>query len=150
MTLTFWPKIYRWLPFIVLHLCMKYLGWKLIKLLHYSKVWTDRLMDSQTDRVITKGLRHLRWRGPLSPYQTVQPLLNIAYKRPKWAFIEPKQGAPVSARAFNIQYSIMKAVAEDSVLLCFLPDRQTHRQTPDKVISTCMCHYASQATQKEE
>ena len=39
---------------------MKSVGQTLFELSRYNEVWTDR----QTDKVITKGLPHLRWRGP--------------------------------------------------------------------------------------
>ena len=62
------PKIYRCLPFFILHLCMKYVGRTLFELSRYNKVWTDRQTDRRTDRVITIGLPHLRWRGPNYKY----------------------------------------------------------------------------------
>ena len=43
---------------------MKFVGWEILELLHYNKVWTDGRTDRQTDKVITIGLPHLPWRGP--------------------------------------------------------------------------------------
>ena len=66
MTLTFDPKIYRRLPFFILHLCMKSVGQTLFELSRYNEVWRDGKTDGRTDRrrVVTVGLPHLRWRGP--------------------------------------------------------------------------------------
>ena len=44
-SLTFWPRIYRCLPFTILYLCMKFVGWEIVKLLHYIQVWTDGQSD---------------------------------------------------------------------------------------------------------
>ena len=43
---------------------MKSVGRTLFELSRYNEVWTDRRTDGQTDKVITIGLPHLRWRGP--------------------------------------------------------------------------------------
>ena len=67
------PKIYRCLPFFILHLCMKYEICKsntvrVIALQRSVDRRTDRQTDGwtdrQTDKVISIGLPHLRWRGP--------------------------------------------------------------------------------------
>ena len=63
------PKIYRCLPFPILYLCMKYEVCRLrefwvIALQQSVDGQMDRRADRQTDRVITIGLPHLRWRGP--------------------------------------------------------------------------------------
>ena len=52
-------KIYRRLPFIVLPLCMKSLGWKIFAVSRHNKVWTDW----RTDEVNTIGL-HIFDGGP--------------------------------------------------------------------------------------
>ena len=43
---------------------MKSVGRTLFELSRYNEVWTDGRTDRQTDKVITIGLPHLRWRGP--------------------------------------------------------------------------------------
>ena len=63
------PKIYRCLPFFILHLCMKYEVCRsntvrVIALQRNVDRRTDRQTDGQTDKVITIGLPHLWWRGP--------------------------------------------------------------------------------------
>ena len=63
------PKIYRCLPFFILHLCMKYEVCRsntvrVIALQRSVDRQTDGQTDGRTDKVITIGLPHLRWRGP--------------------------------------------------------------------------------------
>ena len=63
------PKIYRCLPFFILHLCMKYEvsrsnTFRVNALQRSVDRRTDRQTDGRTDKVITIGLPHLRWRGP--------------------------------------------------------------------------------------
>ena len=66
------PKIYRCLPFFILHLCMKYEvsrsnTFRVIALQRkcgQTDRRTEGQTDGQTDKVITIGLPHLRWRGP--------------------------------------------------------------------------------------
>ena len=59
------PKIYRCLPFFILHLCMKYEVCRsnTVRVIALQRS-VDRRTDGQTDKVITIGLPHLRWRGP--------------------------------------------------------------------------------------
>ena len=47
---------------------MKSVGQTLFELSRYKEVWTDGQTDRQTDKVITIGLPHLRWRGPNKCY----------------------------------------------------------------------------------
>ena len=53
---------------------MKSLGRTLFDLSRYNEVWTDRQTDGQTDKVITIGLPHLRWRGPNKVTQIISVL----------------------------------------------------------------------------
>ena len=58
------PKIYRCLPFFILHLCMKY---EVCRSNTFRVIALQRKCgqtDGRTDKVITIGLPHLRWRGP--------------------------------------------------------------------------------------
>ena len=59
------PKIYRCLPFFIPHLCMKYEVCRLntVRVIALQQS-VDRRTDGQTDKLITIGLPHLRWRGP--------------------------------------------------------------------------------------
>ena len=59
------PKIYRCLPFFIFHLCMKYEVFRsnTVRVIALQRS-VDRRTDGQTDKVITIGLPHLRWRGP--------------------------------------------------------------------------------------
>ena len=43
---------------------MKSVGRTLFELSRYNEVWTDGRTDRRTDKFITIGLPHLRWRGP--------------------------------------------------------------------------------------
>ena len=82
------PKIYRRLPFFILHLCMKYEvcrsnTLRVIALQRSVDRRTDRQTDGQTDRqtdrVITIGLPYLRWRGPKYKNKRKQPLDPLSY-----------------------------------------------------------------------
>ena len=63
------PKIYRRLTFFILHLCMKYEVCRsnTVRVIALQRS-VDRRTDRQTDKVITIGLPHLRWRGPNKVY----------------------------------------------------------------------------------
>ena len=69
------PKIYRCLPFFILHLCMMYEvsrsnHFQVIALQRSVDRRTDGQTDGRTDKVITIGLPDLRWWGPnYIPYQ---------------------------------------------------------------------------------
>ena len=62
---------------------MKSVGRTLFELSCYNEVWTDgrtdRQMDGQTDKVITIGLPHLRWRGPNYLYEGIR--IQIVFKK---------------------------------------------------------------------
>ena len=73
------PKIYRCLPFFILHLCMKYEVCRsntvrVIALQRSVDRRTDRQTDGQTDKVITIGLSHLLWWGPNNAAKSIQRL----------------------------------------------------------------------------
>ena len=100
--LDLWPfdaKIYRCLPFFILHLCMKneVCRSNTVRVIALQRSvdrrtdgQTDRRTDRRTDKVITIGLPHLRWRGPnyfVMPSAAVLYSLYFAVTHPPYFFI---------------------------------------------------------------